>query len=261
MGGIFRAICRERIRSEILREGLKRLYYRGYDGLGIAYIDENNKLVVTKEPGYPDKAWEKVGIPEIIPSNIVLGHVRYANRGWPNMNNTHPLLNCTKKIAVVGDGALLNYKEHRESLKSTGDKFVSTTDFEILPHYLEEYIRKGNSILEALRNIAKIVKGIYAAVFLVEDHSKFYAIKHGQPIVIGIRNDQSCIYVSSDLPSLYGFADQAIVLDDNHVASIGLDEIVVIDVETGELVEELQRKRIKYQPGVIDKAGYPHFML
>ncbi len=259
MGGIFGFICRDKIKSEILREGLKRLYYRGYDGLGIAYIDENNRLIVKKEPGHPDKAWEKLGIPEVIPSNIVLGHVRYANRGWPNKNNTHPLLDCTGKIATVGDGALLNYEKHREILRSAGHKFVSTTDFEILPHYLEEYTR--NNILEGLRNIANTIKGIYAAVFLIEGHSEFYAIKHGQPLVIGTREDQSCIFVSSDLPSLYGFAEQAIVLDDNQIAIIRLNEILVINAETGEIVEELPRKRIKYQPGVVDKAGYPHFML
>ncbi len=261
MGGIFGAICREKIRSSTIREGLKRLYYRGYDGLGIAYIDENNRLVVKKEPGYPDTAWEKLGLPETIPSRIVLGHVRYANRGWPNKNNTHPLLDCTGKIAVVGDGALLDYEKHREELRSRGHRFVSTTDFEILPHYLEEYIEETNSVLEALRRIAFKVKGMYTAVFMIEGDHRFYVIKHGQPFVIGIRRDGSCLYVSSDLPSLYGFAEEALVLDDDQVAAIELDNITVIDVESGQVVERLPRKRIKYQPGVVERAGYPHFML
>ena len=47
MGGIFGFICRDKIKSEVLRKGLKRLYYI-YDGLGIAYIDENNRLIVKK---------------------------------------------------------------------------------------------------------------------------------------------------------------------------------------------------------------------
>jgi len=95
--------------------------------------------------------------------------------------------------------------------------------------------------LEGLRNIANTIKGMYVAVFLIEGCSEFYAIKHGQPLVIGIRKDQTCIYVSSDLPSLYGFAEQAIVLDDNQVAVVGLNEILVINAESGEIVEELSQ--------------------
>ncbi len=260
MGGIFACICRHSIRREAIREGLRRLYYRGYDGLGIAYLDSDGRLVILKEPGSPDKAWQKMNLPDTIPSRIVLGHVRYASRGWPNYENTHPLTDCSGRIACVGDGVISNYVLLRKKLIEKGHRFRSTTDFEVLPHMLEEYIMKRDA-LSALRNIAGEADGIYSAVFLLENKYSFLLLHHGQPLVIGLRRDGECIYVSSDLPSLYGFADEALILEENMIAEVGLDGITIIDVETGEPVERLIRKRVKYAPNVVDKGGYPHYML
>ena len=63
--------------------------------------------------------------------------------------------------------------------------------------------------------------------------------------------------MSSDIPSLYGFADEAIVLNENSVAEISLEEIKVYDIATGQQIplSQLLRKRVKYPVEVVGKAG------
>ncbi len=261
MGGIFGVICRELVGKGVVLEGLKRLIYRGYDGAGVAYLDEKGGIVVKKAPGHLDKIWEKIGLHDT-PSPIVLGHVRYASRGWPAYENTHPLLDCSGKIAVVGDGVIENYEDVKKDLEKKGHRFTSRTDTEVFAHLLEELVFKENKEpLIAIAEASRKLDGVYAVVALFAGVKRFYAVNMGQPIVIGVRKDGNCVYVSSDIPSLHGFADEALILEEGMAAQIGLDNIKVIEVESLSEVTELKKKRVKYAVEVIDKAGFPHYML
>ena len=260
MGGIFGAVCRDRIPREALFEGLKRLLYRGYDGAGVAFLDEEGKLVVRKAVGHLLRVADAIGVHEV-PSRVALGHTRYASRGWPSYENTHPLLDCASEIAVVGDGFIENYEEHRESLKKRGHSFKSTTDTEVYAHFLEELVKQGKGLMESLVATARKLHGVYAIAFLAAGSEKIYAVQRGQPVVIGMGRD--CLFVSSDIPSLYGFAEEALVLEENMAVEVGLDGIRVVDIASGNEVSlgEVVRKRVKYPVEVVGKAGYPHFML
>lgn len=59
MGGIFGVVCRDRVREGVVFEGLKRLLYRGYDGAGVALLDERGNIVVRKEPGHLEEVAKK----------------------------------------------------------------------------------------------------------------------------------------------------------------------------------------------------------
>ncbi|WFO75147.1 glutamine--fructose-6-phosphate transaminase (isomerizing) [Desulfurococcaceae archaeon MEX13E-LK6-19] len=261
MGGIFGVICSEKIGKGVVIEGLKRLIYRGYDGAGVAFLDPKGNIIVKKAPGHLDEAVKKAGLDET-PSDIVLGHVRYASRGWPSYENTHPLLDCDGKIAVVGDGVIENYEDVKKELEKKGHKFSSRTDTEVFAHLLEELVYKDNKEpLIAMAEASRKLSGVYAIAALFSGRKKLYAVNMGQPIVIGLRNDGRCVYISSDIPSLYGFADEALILEEGMAAEVGLDEIKVIDISSFTEVGELKKKRVKYPIEVIDKAGFPHFML
>jgi glucosamine--fructose-6-phosphate aminotransferase (isomerizing) len=247
MGGIFGFICNSPKDVNVAINGLKRLVYRGYDSAGIVYM--NGKLTVKKIVGNITK----VDLQISGTSRIVLAHTRYASRGWPTLENAHPLFDCNKKIALVMDGVIDDYEEIRDKLIKQGHKFVSTTDTEVLPHLLEnsqDYIR---SSIEIIKNI----KGIYSFAFIVDGINKIFAGSAGQPIVIGIT--QECKYVSSDLPSLNGFAENAIILPENSVAEISADYVKIFDIQGNQIT--VQPKRVKYQEEIVDKGGYPHFML
>ncbi|MCD6488768.1 MAG: glutamine--fructose-6-phosphate transaminase (isomerizing) [Desulfurococcales archaeon] len=257
MGGIFGIICPHIIERGALVTGLKRLLYRGYDGAGLAFLDNNGSIVIRKYPGHLDEAVKHIDL-ENISSNIALGHVRYASRGWPSYENTHPLTDCGGNIAVVGDGVIENYEEVRRNLEKKGHRFQSRTDIEVFAHLMEEYLK----VMEPLNAIAYAVrslKGVYAIALLIKGIPKLYAVNQGQPIVIGVGRE--CRLISSDIPSLYGFADESLVLNEGMAAEIGLDRIRIIDINSLAEVKEVLRKRVKYPIEVIEKAGYPHYML
>lgn len=263
MGGIFGVICKDRIPKNTIYEGLRRLLYRGYDGAGVAYLDENLDIVVRKAPGHLDSVSKKVDLRNI-PSNIALGHTRYANRGWPNEVNTHPLLDCTGKVAVVGDGFIENYEVYKKKLVEHGHKYVSTTDMEVYAHIIEDnVVKEGRDPLEALALAARDLHGVYAIACLVSGRERIYALQMGQPLVIGIRGDKRCIYLSSDIPSLYGFADEALVVGEHMAVEIGVDSIRVVKVDDLSSIDpgQLVKKRVKYPVEYVGKAGYPHYML
>ncbi len=263
MGGIFGVVCRNQVRDGVVFEGLKRLLYRGYDGAGVAFLDEQGNIVVRKEPGHLEEVAKKIDLVHI-PSRIALGHTRYASRGWPVLENTHPLLDCSGRVAVVGDGFIENYEDYQGRLVRKGHRFVSRTDMEVYAHILEDAVFKENrNPLEAIASAARELRGVYAMAALLAGREMLYALQMGQPLVIGIRSDNECVYISSDIPSLYGFADEALILEEGMAAEISIDGIRVIDIETMEPVDihGLVKKRVKYPAEVIGKAGYPHYML
>jgi glucosamine--fructose-6-phosphate aminotransferase (isomerizing) len=258
VGGIFGVVCSSQVPAGVIKEGLRRLTYRGYDGTGLAYLGRNGEIVIRKSPKPLNEASKDIDL-DNVPSNIALGHVRYASRGRPVYENTHPLTDCGNKIAVVGDGVIENFEEFRERLERRGHVFTSRTDTEVFAHLVEDFMREGIDLLEAIARTARELRGIYSIALLVEGISKIYVVNNEQSIVLG--KGDGCYYVSSDMPSLYGLSEDALVLGDDTLAEVGVGGVRVFDVKTLSEVREFIQKRIKYPPGAFEKAGYPHYML
>ena len=130
MGGIFAFACEREADGKVMYEALRRLSYRGYDSVGIAYLDQGGKLVVRKALGPADR---NPGLFDFS-SRVAVGHTRYATRGWPTLENAHPILDCTGRVAVVMDGVVDDYERIRTSLSSRGHRMATTTDTEVVAH-------------------------------------------------------------------------------------------------------------------------------
>ncbi|BFH74836.1 glutamine--fructose-6-phosphate transaminase (isomerizing) [Sulfurisphaera javensis] len=245
MGGIFGFVCKEPRDVSIINVGLKRLIYRGYDSAGLVYLKDSS-LQILKVLGNITKNEIKVNER----SNVALGHTRYASRGWPTIENTHPIVDCKGEIAVVMDGIIDDYEVIRDKLIKEGHKFVSTTDTEVISHLLE-----GNYLKNAL-DILKNVGGIYSFAFMVKGENKIFAVNHGQPLYIGFN---SCYFLSSDLPSLNGFSENAIIVPENSFVIISQDNVKILDSQGREIKGEI--KRVKYKEEIAEKGGFTHFML
>ena len=120
-------------------EALKRLEYRGYDSAGMAVLDkEKKKISSLKSVGKISTLEEKFAKKKLKGVPFIL-HTRWATHGEPTEINAHPHCDCKKKIWVVHNGIIENYKELKETLEKKGHKFVSKTDTEILAHLIEEF--------------------------------------------------------------------------------------------------------------------------
>ncbi|MEM4717620.1 MAG: glutamine--fructose-6-phosphate transaminase (isomerizing) [Desulfurococcaceae archaeon] len=261
MGGIFGVICRDKIPSGSILEGLRRLIYRGYDGAGGAML-RGEHIEIRKAPGNLLNLSKQIDFVNIH-SAVAIGHTRYASRGWPVYENTHPLLDCSGKITVVGDGIIENYEEVKTKLEKRGHVFKSRTDTEVAIHLFEEYVGSGRDEISALINVSRELNGNYALVFLKPPFKKLYFIQHGQPLVIGYNYDKNCVFISSDLPSLYGFAESAYIVEDNVIGSVSIDSMELYEITSGERIDlgKLQVKRVKYVFEHVEKGGYPHYMI
>ena len=143
MCGIFGLISKntELPVGKIIREGLEKLEYRGYDSAGIALVN-NDEIEIKKNEGRIADI-NKNGWLDSINGTFGVGHTRWATHGVPNEKNSHPHVDCKNKIAVVHNGIIENFQELRKALANRGHNLISETDSEVIPHLIEEYIDKG----------------------------------------------------------------------------------------------------------------------
>src|SRR3954469_16250322 len=139
-----------RASKPLLIQGLQRLEYRGYDSAGIALLEDDGldyvravgNLAYLKEAAGPNGSVATTG----------LGHTRWATHGGVTEANAHPLTACDeRKLAIVMNGIVENYRELREELLEAGHTFTSETDAEMIVHLLEDAY--GGDLVAAVRTM------------------------------------------------------------------------------------------------------------
>jgi len=92
--------------------GLKRLLYRGYDSCGISVIN-NGELFYYKTKGKIDLL-ENYLKKNPLEGRLLILQNRWATHGEPNEVNAHPHFDSGKKIALVHNGIIENYRTLKE---------------------------------------------------------------------------------------------------------------------------------------------------
>ncbi|MCK5030197.1 MAG: class II glutamine amidotransferase, partial [Thermoplasmatales archaeon] len=216
-----------RAANDVLIEGLKRLEYRGYDSAGIGIIGEN--LQVFKEIG--EISMLQHSIPKI-KGNLGIGHTRWATHGKVSKENAHPHLSCDKKIAVVHNGIIENFRTLREELENKGHIFTSQTDSEAIVHLIEEEY-KGN-LEQAVSSSLKKIRGSYAFVAICENESeKLVGARNESPLVVGVGDNEN--FFASDVTALLKFTNRVIYLDDGEHCVITKNSIQIFDWDNTEI--------------------------
>ncbi len=242
----------------ILLEGLRRLEYRGYDSAGIAVIN-NDKLDVIRTLGKLIKLQERLAEYEAKPKAIGLGHTRWATHGEPSENNAHPHTDCTKELVVVHNGIIENYHVLRQELESKGHIFHSQTDTEVLPHLIEEALKKTSDLSEAIRLALSKVVGAYAlGVFWLRRPDVLIAARHQSPLVLGIGEGEN--FIASDVPAVLPWTNRVLFLDDGEMAVITRDSYEIFRLDSGKPVSK-EVVIIHWDAAMAEKGGFKHFML
>ena len=227
--------CGHKPAVPVVLEALKRLEYRGYDSAGVASIDDE-KLLIRKDVGKVDEVIQKHDLASL-PGNIAIGHTRWATHGAVTQPNTHPHSDCRDRIAVVHNGIIENYQQLRQELAKMGHQFRSETDTEVIPHLLEDELKNGHSLEQAVLNVAPKLEGSYA--FLVasaDDPGKIIGTRRNNPLIVGV--DANDCYVSSDALAFSQYTNQVMSLEDNEVVVLTREEIKFFDVQGKELVKQ-----------------------
>ncbi|MBL8087062.1 MAG: glutamine--fructose-6-phosphate transaminase (isomerizing) [Chthonomonas sp.] len=241
---------------EIVYDQLKRLEYRGYDSAGIAFLD-GGVIQITKRAG---KLSELGKLMPDLPTDahMAIAHSRWATHGAPTDLNAHPHFDQYEQIALIHNGIIENYLELKEHLSAQGHTFQSETDTEVAAHVIGAELAAGVSLEEAVRRAALQFRGAYALVVVSKrEPDKIVCARNSSPLVIGFGEGENML--ASDIPALLPYTRQVLAMDDNRVAILTPEGVVLTDLHGIE--QPYVPMHIDWDLDAAEKGGYDHFML
>lgn len=240
--------------KKIILQGLKTLEYRGYDSSGIALISKGN-IVVEKKAGRIEKLEESIAGKDY-PSDIGIGHTRWATHGVPSDKNSHPHYSMDKSVAVVHNGIIENYQNLRKELVGKGFIFSSDTDTEVISQLIQDMY--NGDILDTVEKVIKRLEGSYAIGVIHKDHpNELICAREHSPLVIGIGNGEN--FIASDVSALLKYTKDVYYLEDGDIATLKIGSVEIFDRNKKPVSRE--KKHIEWSLEQATKCGYPHFML
>jgi len=257
MCGIIGIISKNRAKNIIpmVYKCLLRLEYRGYDSYGFAVLLPN-EIKILKRVGAISK--DKDSIVFSLHGSVGFAHTRWATHGEVNLNNTHPHIDCTGKIAVVHNGIIVNHQKLRNELIRKGHKFRSNTDTEIVAHLIEEELKKtGNFELAAVKAV-KHLEGSFALVIGCSDFpDMLIGFKKESPLILGIGELE--LFLSSDIISFLEYTNRVIPLEDYWYTIITRDSYVIKDWRTMKTIK-VRPKEVSWTYEMAEKGNFDSFM-
>jgi glucosamine--fructose-6-phosphate aminotransferase (isomerizing) len=245
-----------RASKPLLLQGLKRLEYRGYDSAGIALLEEGG-LDYTRAVGPLDNLAAAAG-PNGSTSSTGLGHTRWATHGGVTEANAHPLTACDdRKLAIVMNGIVENYRELREELLEKGHSYTSETDAETIVHLLEDAY--DGDLVAAVRAVYAKLEGHFTFVVIHHDHpNHLVGVRHQTPMVVGVGDGEN--FLASNLAAFLSETRRVQFPDDGEVVSITPERVEIVDAVTGAAVER-DIVEIDWDDDAAERSGYETFML
>ncbi|MFZ5939007.1 MAG: glutamine--fructose-6-phosphate transaminase (isomerizing) [Bacteroidota bacterium] len=240
----------------VLLKGLKRLEYRGYDSAGVALL--NGDVNIYKKKGKVSDLEEFV-VGNDLGGSIGIGHTRWATHGEPNDRNAHPHHSQNLHFTIIHNGIIENFSNLKKSLIEQGYTFYSETDTEVLANLIEYiYLSQKVSAEIAVRLALSKVIGAYGLVVICKDEpDMLIAARKSSPLVIGLGNKE--YFVASDATPIVEYTDRVIYLNNDDVAIIRRDEMVLKTIMNDILEPNIQTLDLGISE--IEKNGYDHFML
>lgn len=244
----------------VIVDGLARLEYRGYDSAGIAVYREADsgsgeaRLEITKKQGRLADMVAVLG--DAAPSQLGIGHTRWATHGVPSDRNAHPHADCSGNIALIHNGIIENYAPLRKQLMLEGHDFISETDTEVMVHLIEKYYE--DSLEEAVRKALACVYGSFAIVVIsAREPDKIIAAKKASPMIVGLGEGEN--YLASDIPAILGKTKKVYIIEDDEFVVLKADSVKITDFEGNPVSKEIYE--VNWDLELAEKGGFEHFML
>ena len=238
---------------DILIDCLSKLEYRGYDSAGIA-VFENGGITSVKSAGKLANLKNKINKSHKPEGFCGIGHTRWATHGEPNDTNAHP--HGTKRVMLVHNGIIENYKEIRQFLEEKGYTFYSQTDSETVAKLLDFYYE--NDPVQAIIHTKKHLTGSYSLGILFADHPEnIYALRQDSPLIVGTGDQEN--FIASDVPAILHHTRAYYILEHDEIAIVSADKVNFIDLEGKAISKELLEAT--WDIDAAEKGGYEHFMM
>jgi glutamine---fructose-6-phosphate transaminase (isomerizing) len=238
----------------ILLDGLGRLEYRGYDSAGVATIQPGGGLDLRRAAGKLSNLREMLEASPLA-GNIGIGHTRWATHGRPSAENAHP--HKAGPVAVIHNGIVENYLDLRTELLARRHTLRSQTDTELIAHLIEERLKDGIGLTEAVRQTVHRLRGSFSIVVMSEtDPGKLVAAKTATPLVLGFGEGEN--FIASDIPAILPHTRDTVVLEDGELAEVSASGVSLMKFD-GTRVERAPR-RIEWDAIAVTKGGFRHYL-
>jgi glucosamine--fructose-6-phosphate aminotransferase (isomerizing) len=240
----------------LLLQGLQRLEYRGYDSSGIALREEDG-LDYVRAVG-PLRNLIAASGPNGSVSSHGLGHTRWATHGKVSERNAHPLTGCdSKKMSVVLNGIVENFRELRTSLEREGHEFRSETDAEVVSHLVERHYE--GDLAEAVLKAYAELEGHFAFVVIHHDHDdELVGARLQCPLVVGVGEGE--MFLASSIAAFLPETRRVQLIEDGEIVRITPEGAEYFG-ENGAVVGIRDEIEVDWDDEAAEKQGYETFML
>jgi glutamine---fructose-6-phosphate transaminase (isomerizing) len=240
----------------IVLEGLRRLEYRGYDSAGVAVQDGD--LTVLKRAGKLAELEGSLDGADQLTGTVAMGHTRWATHGAPTDRNAHPHVDCSGAVAVIHNGIIENFGRLRARLEKDGHALTSETDTELVAHLIEERLRGGGSLVEAVRATVRDLEGAYALVVVSRDEpGLLVGVKVASPLVVGVGDGETIL--ASDIPAVLDRTSRVIPVDEGRIVEVRADGATFTDFDGNPANPE--PIDVDWDASQAEKGGFGTFML
>ena len=239
--------------TNVLVDCLEKLEYRGYDSAGIAVLDQG-VIKVSKCKGRLSNLRDKMEREGKPKGYVGIGHTRWATHGEPSDINSHPHGN--KRITIVHNGIIENYRQIKEFLISEGYSFVSETDTETVAKLIDYYY--SGDPLNAIIKVLSEIKGSYALGIMFRDFTdRIYAVRKDSPLIDGKGENEN--FIASDVPAIMKYTRNYYLLEQDEIAEIKKDQVSFYNLHREQIHKEVNTA--DWDVDAAEKGGYEHFML
>ena len=240
--------------APLLVKGLQKMEYRGYDSVGIA-TESKNKIVVKKGVGRVVEVNNNIKL-DSLPGNIGIGHTRWATHGKVTEKNAHPHSSNSRKIAIVHNGIIENFKELKSNLQNKGYEFQSETDTEVIANLIQLNLDETSDIKQSIIKTVNQIKGHYSFVVIFENGTLAAARFH-EPLIVGVGKNSH--YLSSDVLGFIENTDDAIYVDNEDFVIVNDSGIHIFDFDGTPV--KYQITKVSKEFADVYKGDYAHFTI
>ena len=243
--------------AQVIMDGLRRLEYRGYDSAGIAVIEDGG-IAIRRDVGKLSNLSQRLAEAPI-QGHTGVGHTRWATHGRPSERNAHPHADAARRLVVVQNGIVENFRELRAELEAEGIRFESDTDTEVIAHLVGLYYSGDRPLAEAVRAAMTRLRGPSAIVALSwYEPGTLVAARLGNAGGVAIGAGDGEMFIASDTPAILEYTRRMVFLENRQMAVVTQDGAQFSTLEGRSLAPKIHT--IPWDPISAAKGEYKHFM-